>query len=226
MPSHSIVHEARLADARAPVEREKVSDPRLDVGGRAHGRGASIGGVAFETSHLSLELVAVFSGKAGEVGLPGGWQGEHGTSFFHRGGRFETASGRERRQRADRGRHLGHGVQRPLDLLRRPGLKESHPRLLLPPLDRNQIEIVGNVGTPDDLQGAGRRFVERQERHEVSAAVLNAPDLEAVAVGKRARPLALPRPGEKRRSQTGGRDEPVPRGSPYRFQPVTDRDFH
>src|SRR5207245_3056482 len=70
-PLHPVVHEARLADARAPVEREKVCEPRLDVGGRAHGRDVSIGWVALATSDPSLEPRAGFCGKAGAVELPG-----------------------------------------------------------------------------------------------------------------------------------------------------------
>src|SRR5207302_610428 len=62
---HAVVHEARLAHPRAPVKREKVAESRRDLARGAHGRDMGAGGVTFKTSHLSLELVAVFSGKAG-----------------------------------------------------------------------------------------------------------------------------------------------------------------
>src|SRR5262249_58228702 len=82
-PLHTLVHEARLPRAGSPVKVEKVADSRFDLGGRAHRRHPGVGGLAFEASGLSHELVTVLSGEAGEVGFPRGRQSQDWTSFFH-----------------------------------------------------------------------------------------------------------------------------------------------
>jgi len=195
--ANALVHETRLAHARAPVQREEVAEPRGDGGGRAHARRVSLGRVAFEASHLSLELVAVFTGQAGEVGLPGGRQCEHGTSFFHRGRYDNAAPGRQLGQLGDSPGALGHRVKVPLDALGAPGLEKGRPGFVLPALGRNQIEIVGDVGPTEQLHHARPRLMKRQERDQASGIVLDTPDLESAVGRERPRPLALPCPGEK-----------------------------
>ena len=168
----------------------------------------------------------MFPGQAGEIGLPGGRQGEDGTSFFHGHRRGEAVRGGELGERGDGGRGRRHGVQLPLDALRCPGLEQRHPRFFFPSLYGHQVEIIRNVGAAEDLPCARRRLVQRQERDQATGPVLDAMDFESALLREDVRPLALPRPGEKRRAQPGGGDEPVPHRGPHRLQTVVDLDFH
>jgi chaperonin GroES len=190
-----------------PLRVARLADPSFDLGGRARRRHAGVGGVAFEASDLAHELVTVLSGKASEVGFPRGRQGQDGTSLFHGYRRGETARGRDLREQRGGRRGGRHGVQLPLDALARSGLEQRHPRLFLAPGHRNQIEIVGNVGAAQELERTGRGLMKWQERDQPVRSVVDAVDREPAAVREDPGPLGLPRPGEERRLEPGGRDE-------------------
>src|SRR3989442_8209047 len=94
-------------------------------------------------------------------------------------------------------------------------LEERYPCLLLAARERDQVEVVRNIGAADEREHAWRGLVERQEGHEPALSVLDAPNLEAPVGGERPRPLALPGPREERRPQATLRHKVVPRGDAH-----------
>src|SRR5437879_12725648 len=85
------------------VQVEEVAEPVLDVGGVARARGARLGRLALEPSHLPGELVAVLAAEGRQVRVPRGRQNQDRTSFLDRDRRGEPARGGERRGRGQRG---------------------------------------------------------------------------------------------------------------------------
>src|SRR6185436_21013881 len=79
---HPLVHEARLAHARGAVQGEEIVQPSGDADRR--GLDADAAGRLFtlEAADLAAHLVAVLARKRREVGVPGAWKLQHGTSFF------------------------------------------------------------------------------------------------------------------------------------------------
>src|SRR5436309_3233143 len=105
-------------------------------------------------------------------------------------------------------------------------IRTSMKRALLAARERDQVEVVRNIGAADEREHARRGLVERQEGHEPALSVLDAPNLEAPVGGERPRPLALPGPREERRPQATLRHKVVPRGDAHRLEAVDDVCLH
>ena len=108
----------------------------------------------------------------------------------------------------------------------RSGGQKRGPDLHLSAGFGEEIEVVGHVHAADQPEKSGLRFVERQQAEEPAGLVRHPAESPSPLRRERARPLALPGPGEERRAQRGGGMERLPCGGADRVEILEDLDLH
>src|SRR5262245_12723705 len=222
---HAMVHESRLAGARAPVQAEEVIQPSLDVFAVRRAGRVGIGNLAREAAHLPRELVALLAGEGGQVVVPGGGQIEDRTALLHRRRHRETEGRGDSRGRRDGDRARGHGVEVPDPGHRGARGEERRPRLLLAARSGDEVEVVRDVGAPDQLHRRRAALVERQERDGLSV-ILDAPHFEPAPGSEGPDPFALPGPREKGHAQAQAAVHRAPGDGADRLEAIVHDDLH
>src|SRR5262245_22509569 len=108
---------------------------------------------------------------------------------------------------------------------RGPCVQQGRPRFLFPPGNGQQVEVVRNVRTANELADIGREVPEGEHGHH-ALTVFDGPQLEPAAGSEGAGPLGLPGPGEKRRAQAATGVQARPGGRADRFEAVMGNDLH
>src|SRR5436189_299957 len=123
---------------------------------------------------------------------------------------------RERRYRVEDPAHAVGGARR----------EERRPRVVLVAGDGDEVEIVGDLGPPEQLERAGRGLAERQDGDQPAVGVAHVPHVEPPALREHLRPVTLPGPAQEGGSQAGGVGHGVPGGGLRRIEVVGALDLH
>jgi hypothetical protein len=89
-------------------------------------------------------------------------------------------------------------VQDPAGALAGARGEQCRPRLVLVAGNGDQVQVVGNFGAAEQLEGVILGLVERQDGDEATIAVAHVSHVEAPAFGEDGGPVVLPGRAEKR----------------------------